>query len=201
MRLIRHIVPIVLLAVTLVSCGKRVISRADMAEIYAEILLTDQWITSNPGQRHRADTSLVYAPILEKYGYTKEDYVRSVDKYMDDPERFSRILRTTGEILDERLKDLQLKKEELQKIEEFRKYLEQFVGDVHLDIDEYFPFMFKEPYVHYFDSVSVELDTLNIYRLKEIALSDTTFDGPRVVVTDTLEIGDSTEIIEEIHGN
>jgi hypothetical protein len=182
---------------TLVSCGQRVISRGDLAEIYAEMLLTDQWISSNPRVRHIADTSLVYAPILDKYGYTKEEYVRSIDKYMDDPERFSRILRTTGEILDEKLKDLQLRKEELQRIEEYMKYLKQFVGEVHLDIDEYFPFMFKEPYVHYFDSIAVDVDTLNIYHLKNIEISDTTFSGPRIMVRDTLSVGDSIQIIKE----
>ena len=54
-----------------VSCRKdeaEVIPRSKMAEIYAEMLVTDQWITTTPGIRMIADTSLVYEPILEKYG-------------------------------------------------------------------------------------------------------------------------------------
>ena len=78
----------------LISCGgdkEKVIPRSKLAEIYAEMFITDQWLGANPSLRRSADTSLVYAPILEKYGYTSADYRKSVDMYMDDPERFSRI--------------------------------------------------------------------------------------------------------------
>ena len=99
----------VLMCGIICSCGKddtKVIPRKKMARIYAEMLMTDQWITSTPGIRMIADTSLVYEPILEKYGYDSDDYRRSIDAYMDDPERFARILRTTGEILQERISEL-----------------------------------------------------------------------------------------------
>ena len=80
--------------------GPRVIPRSKLAKIYAEMFVTDQWIQSKPALRTIADTSLVYEPILERYGYDSEDYQYSIDRYMDDPERFSRILRSTAEILD-----------------------------------------------------------------------------------------------------
>ena len=117
-RIYRHIVLTALLAVTLFSsCNRdeeKVIPRSKLARIYAEMFLTDQWITNNPGMRQIADTSLVYEPILEKYGYTSADYRRTVDVYMDDPERFSRILRTTGEILNEKLTDLKRRQAQLE---------------------------------------------------------------------------------------
>ena len=50
------------------SCRKdetKVIPRGKLAKIYAEMLVTDQWITTTPGIRMIADTSLVYEPILE----------------------------------------------------------------------------------------------------------------------------------------
>ena len=82
---------IIILALAASSCsrGPRVIPRGKMARIYAEMLVTDQWINSTPSVKRMADTSLVYEPILEKYGYTTEDYRRSVEVYMDDPERYS----------------------------------------------------------------------------------------------------------------
>ena len=126
--LLKHILPL-LAALVLVSCGKdeaKVIPRKKMAEIYAEMLMTDQWISNTPGMRMIADTSLVYEPILEKYGYDNLDYIRSVDHYMNDPERFSRILRTSGELLDRRLKELKdlgiLSEEEFD--EKKKKYME-----------------------------------------------------------------------------
>ena len=41
------------------SCSKpKVISKGKLAEIYAEMLVMDQWIADNPGFRVQADTSL-----------------------------------------------------------------------------------------------------------------------------------------------
>ena len=51
----------------LASCGRdeaEVIPRDDMSRIYAEMLLTDQWVINTPNIRLIADTSLVYAPIF-----------------------------------------------------------------------------------------------------------------------------------------
>ena len=120
MKILRHIFPVILSVMFLCSCGERdgkVIPRGELAEIYAQMLLMDQWIVGTPGARQIADTTLVYEPILNEYGYTKADYRKSVDVYMNDPERFSRILRTTVEIFDEMLKDLEVRKAEHDRLE------------------------------------------------------------------------------------
>lgn len=185
----------------LFSCGFReakVISRKDMAQIYAEMLLTDQWIVTNPSMRRVADTSLVYEPILNRYGYTKEDYILSVNKYMDDPERYSRILRTTGEILDEKLSALNDRKEQLEKEAALRRALEEIRIEAEIDIAEYFPYLFDEPYVHYYDSVAVELDSMMVYRLRNVERTDTVFDGIKVIVKDTLAAGDSLALPDTV---
>ena len=185
----------------LFSCGFReakVISRKDMARIYAEMLLTDQWIVTNPSMRRVADTSLVYEPILNRYGYTKEDYILSVNKYMDDPERYSRILRTTGEILDETLSALNDRKEKLEKEAALRRALEEIRIEAEIDIAEYFPYLFDQPYVHYYDSVAVELDSMMVYRLRNVERTDTVFDGIKVIVKDTLAAGDSLALPDTV---
>ena len=104
-----------------------------MSRLYAEMMLTDQWILETPNARLIADTSLVYAPILEKYGYDAADYRKSVDHYMDDPERFAKILKGTGAILDARLAELELKKEELERLKKIRQEVEKFRPDVKWD--------------------------------------------------------------------
>ena len=132
MKILKLIFPVVVAIILFSSCSSeegKVISRRDMAEIYAEMLLTDQWITSRPELRKKVDTSLVYEPILNKYGYTTRDYIHTMDKYMDDPERYSRILRSTGVILDSKLQELQVKREELQRLEEIRKRLDKVRAD------------------------------------------------------------------------
>ena len=186
----------------LISCGgdkEKVIPRAKLAEIYAEMFITDQWLGANPSLRRSADTSLVYAPILEKYGYTSADYRKSVDKYMDDPERFSRILRTSAEILEKKLEDLQKRKQEIDHIKALELLLHQLKYEADFRPEEFFPYLFDEPYVHYYDSLDVKPDSvLQIYRLNNIDRADTLFDGVRIIVKDTLALKDSAEIMEEV---
>lgn len=196
----RHILMLMVFALSLVSCSDkegRVIPRAKLAEIYAEMFVTDQWVLSTPAVRRCADTSLVYEPILEKYGYTSADYRKSVEVYMDDPERFSRILRSTVGILDKRLVALNKKKDELDRLKALEKYLEQLRYESDFKAEEFFPYLFDEPYVHYYDSLTVEPDSaLMIYRLRNIERTDTLFDGIRVIALDTLKVADTLDIIE-----
>lgn len=169
------------------SKGPRVIPRGKMARIYAEMLVTDQWINVTPSVKRLADTSMVYEPILEKYGYTSEDYRRSVDVYMDDPERFSRILRSTTEILDKRIAELKSLKAQQEDLEN-----NKFVITTDFKAEDYFPFLSSEPYVHYYDSLSVEYDTAGFYRFSSIERADTVYDRLEMVVrADTLAVSDS----------
>ncbi|MBQ8812352.1 MAG: DUF4296 domain-containing protein [Bacteroidales bacterium] len=192
---LRHILTGIVLSVCIfASCGRKeaeVIPRSKLAKIYAEMLVTDQWITSTPGVRMIADTSLVYEPILEKYGYTTEDYMLSVDEYMKDPERFSRILRTTAEILEKKIKQLEKQQQDLARKAALPKIIADFKPE------EFFPYMFDEPYVHYYDSLTFEPDSASwIYRLIPIERADTIYDCLRMVVLDSIPALDSVQILE-----
>ena len=59
----------------------------------ADILIQDQQIKQDRELKKQADTSLVYEGIFEDYGYTTDDYLYSVQHYLRDPERFSRVFR------------------------------------------------------------------------------------------------------------
>lgn len=197
MKVIRHILAVSICVLSLVCCGKdegKVIPRNKMAEIYAEMFLTDQWLNTR-ALRKMADTSLVYEPILQKYGYSSKDYRKTVDVYLDDPERFARILRTTGEILDERLAELNDTKDRMAREAALRRRLAEMKIVVDIPIEEFFPYLFDEPYVHYYDSLAVEPDTMLVYRLKNIESLDTLYDGLHMIIRDTLEVKD-TIIVE-----
>lgn len=172
------------------------IPRDKLARIYAEMLVTDQWIAETPNVRRIADTSLVYEPILEKYGYDSDDYRRSVDYYMDDPERFARIFRETDDILDLRINDLTRKKNELEQLEKKKKFLEKFRKE--LNLDEYFPYLHGKPYVCFYDSLSVAMDDFNVYRLEPVETADTLFDGIRIVIpeADTLSTAAPSDTVK-----
>lgn len=88
------ILAIAFLLVLALGCARtgRVIPEEKFSDIYAEMLLADQWISSNLKARRVADTTLFYAPILEKYGYDVLDYDASVRHYMKKPADFAAIL-------------------------------------------------------------------------------------------------------------
>lgn len=185
-----------------VSCGKNgadVIPRSKLAHIYAEMLITDQWILSTPNVRTIADTTLVYEPILEKYGYDSEDYLKSVDVYMDDPERYAKIFREASELLDKRLGELRAKKREIEKAEARRKEMEKYRTD--FKPEEFFPYMSDEPYVHYYDSVAFVPDSLkNIYRINPIERADTIYDRLEMIIlkADTLAVSDTLIVTDTL---
>ncbi|MBR3075623.1 MAG: DUF4296 domain-containing protein [Bacteroidales bacterium] len=124
----RHIVFAVLLTLLLCSCGgrPRIIPRSTMTDIYAEMLLADQWLADHPSHRKDLDTLLFYDPIFRRYGYTFEDYDASVQHYLKDPEKFSRVFRDATAMLRKRSAHYQKKADELQRIKDFNAGIKGF---------------------------------------------------------------------------
>ena len=165
------------------------IPRSKLAKIYAEMFVTDQWIQSKPGLRTIADTSLVYEPILQKYGYDSDDYQYSIDRYMDDPERFSRILRSTAEILDKEINALRKDQEQIKQEQERRREAIEYAVEMFYSLDE---LISSEGLKNCADSLEAEWDTLiNTYRIRRVYRTDTIFQGPRIIVNDTIAVADS----------
>ena len=93
----------VLLAVLAMLCGcgrrSRVIPADKLSRIYQDFYLADQWVRDNPSGRKAADTTLIFDPILRRYGYTFEDYDRTVHYYLDHTEEYSKLLDRAAERL------------------------------------------------------------------------------------------------------
>ena len=183
-----HIIAACAVLFSLVGCSfnrTKVIPRGEMAEIYAEMLMADQWIIENSRTRTQADTSLVYEPIFQRYGYDTEDYRASVAHYMKDPERYSRILRETAEILDARILELK----ELKRIEDRRKSI------VPYKIDRFRLYYVRsvEGLWEHGDSVSVEVDSLvPVLEMHLHETSDTLYKGLEMIIkTDSLSVKDT----------
>ncbi len=96
------------LSSVVVSCSGRgrVIPASKLSDIYAEMFLADQWLTSHYSERRVADTSLFYEPIFKKYGYTLKDYDASVHHYIEKPDDYAKILKTASLKLDDKAKYL-----------------------------------------------------------------------------------------------
>jgi hypothetical protein len=185
---VAHIIALCAVLSFLAGCscgGPRVIPRGKMAEIYADMLIADQWVLDNPGTRSKADTSLVYEPIFNSYGYTTEDYRASVGYYMKDPERYAKILRSTTDILDGKIATLQ----ELKRIEDRMKAMAPY------QIDPFRLYYTRsvERLWESGDSVSVEVDSLvPVLEMHLHETSDTLFDGPRVLLKSEIKAVDET---------
>lgn len=183
---------------SLASCGKkeRVIPREKMAEIYAEMYVLDQWLDENRSLRREADTSLVYAPVLDKYGYTYDDYLNSVNVYMKDPTRYSRILRRTSEILGSRLTELKVEKKAQEDALKESRRLDSLRNLIHLNVDSLMNSMVRTAPS---DSLVTVLDSLGFVDFRFVQTSDTTYDGPAMVIRrDTLAVvADSLTVLTD----
>ncbi len=182
----------------LASCVKkeRVIPKEKMSEIYAEMYVLDQWIDDNRSLRREADTSLVYAPVLERYGYTYDDYLNSVSAYMKDPTRYSRILRRTSEILNGRLAELKAEKKAREDALRESRRLDSLRNLVRLNVDSLMRVMSR---TNPSDSVTVTWDSLNCLVFKFVQATDTTYDGPAMIIrADSLDVAaDSLAVVSD----
>ena len=106
---IRHIFIILTAALLcLSSCREKesIIPKDIMSQIYYDIYMTDEAVDVNYGLRRMADTMRIYEPIFNKYGYTTEDYNRSVNFYLERPDKFEDVFEDTKTMLEKRKAEL-----------------------------------------------------------------------------------------------
>ena len=122
---------LLLVCVLLLSAGScarrsRVIPRNELADIYVEMFLADQWLKDHPEARRSADTMAFYAPIFQRYGYRFEDYDASVNHYLKDPARFSKVLTAASEKLKKRAQVLEREEDRIKALEAFEQRLKGY---------------------------------------------------------------------------
>ena len=114
-----------LLLLSLGACARkaRVIPDNKLADIYAEMFLADQWLSTNYSYRRVADTTLFYEPIFEKYGYNLADFNESMRYYVKKPDKYAKILKTAGLKLDAQAKRLKKVEDYYNNREKFSPYI------------------------------------------------------------------------------
>ena len=96
----------VLCCMWLCSCDAP-ISRDRLAEIMIEMYMFEQHIQTRPHLSPISDTTLVYASILQKYGYSVNDYQRSLAHHLKRPDKFKKTLIPHRDQMLERKYELQ----------------------------------------------------------------------------------------------
>lgn len=95
----------ILAAVALTLCGAcsgiggPAIGEKDMSRIISDVYLVDQWSKIDDAAGMRADTTLLYNGVFEKYGYTLEDYATSMEYYIRHWKTYLKVLESAHRIL------------------------------------------------------------------------------------------------------
>ena len=202
-RLFQHIFSLLVLSMislSLYSCREDgIIDEDDLSQIYAEMLLTDQWINNTPGVRLIADTSLVYEPILRKYGYTSEDYRKSVEFYLKDADDYADIMGGTIDILNDRLKELKKQKELIQGDKDREAFIKKVAKGIRLDIAWLFVERVKNERYGMIDSLSVEWDTVGYYyKMVPVQWAERKQNPDSLAVMDSLHVADSLTVVDSL---
>lgn len=124
MRRAAHIVVLAVMLAVLCACGhrSRVIPEKKLIRIYHDMFLADQWVRDHPDARAAADTTLLFDPIFARYGYSFEDYDRTVQYYLDHIDEYYKLLnraerqlREEGDALQQEADRLAAREVELSK--------------------------------------------------------------------------------------
>lgn len=92
------------------------ISEKNMVGIVKEIYLADQYIDQTPDIMAQTDTLRVYPAIIEKYGYTVEDYENSLRYYLQKDDIYLKILAKAKDELSEVADELDRQIAEIERI-------------------------------------------------------------------------------------
>ncbi len=125
MKTLIRIAAVMLLLLAFAGCrkGPKIIPQKDFGDLYAELLLADQWVKLHPSEKKNADTTFVYAEILRKHGYTDEQVVASMKYYLRDPLRYKRAMDVTVARLEKHYNEVEAELSVQRRIRDFlREY-------------------------------------------------------------------------------
>lgn len=133
MKLVRNIIFIVTAIFLMTSCNNdAVIPRDTMSDIYYDIYIADQLFTQSSEYKDLNDSTNLYVAIINKYGFTEEDYQKSLDFYMIRPDKFEKIFIKTKKKLEKRKVELERQLAAEEKVVQhwgFLDSLEMFTSD------------------------------------------------------------------------
>lgn len=167
---------IVMMAVACGSKQGKVIPRGRFAQLYASLFEADAWLEYHSSSRFQADTTNFYYPILKSYGYTVEDYRRSLDYYLGDLNRFQKIIEESTQIL-------QKKVDELQAVVDSDNRIQEYIRTGKSAVRKQVMFDTLIAKAGFTDRVDISMDEFGRYVFNKVQ-EDTSFFGPRLVLAD-----------------
>ena len=89
------------------SCHRAPIPLDTLTIIIAEMLTVEQRIQEVPNLSSMADTSLVYLALLQKYGYSTNDLLYSMNRFAREPEKLKKALRHQLDLMNAQKKAME----------------------------------------------------------------------------------------------
>lgn len=92
-RMRRYTIILLAAALLLTGCSQKgIIPARKMKAILYDMYLVDAQISMDSDFMAKADTTSVYGAVFAEYGYTPEDFSRSLDYYLEKPVQFKEMI-------------------------------------------------------------------------------------------------------------
>lgn len=196
-RLLIMVLPLAMAGFLAMSCshGAKVIPTGKMEMIYREMFLADEWLRSYPEKRQMADTTWFYEPVFEKYGYTYDDYVNTVDNLLNDPERFAELLGRVARKLES---DAARKRAQIEHKEQLRFKADSIAELMRSGvIRDYFLYGDLFRTVSMTDTIHMSVNDDGSY-YPEPVIIDTMYKGPVMILRDSLGTAQDTASVSTL---
>ena len=107
------------------ACSRKpkILRQDAFGDLYADMLLADEWVKLHPEMRRDADTMLVYAEAFKRHGVSPEDVRASLEYYLQDPLRYSRAMAVTLKSLEQHAKVI---RDEIERTTDIRVFQQRF---------------------------------------------------------------------------
>jgi len=115
------LIPLLLLLAAACHRGPKILRPKEFADLYADMILADEWVRLHPELRRSADTMLVYAEAFERHGVTSADVKANLEYYLRDPLRYSRVMDATLRRLEGHEKKIKDELDRVMDIDGFRR--------------------------------------------------------------------------------
>ncbi len=91
---------LLLVIISLTSCDRNLIPQRKMPEIIARLHLADRYVNSNYRLVLKADTTKIYESVLNRYGYTGDQFIYTIDYYLTRPVKLMEFYKEAKQLLE-----------------------------------------------------------------------------------------------------
>lgn len=101
--IMKHLTAFIVSLLLFASCNQGLIPRGKMSKIIADIYLSDKYLNSTMDMVSVADSTLLYEPIFNSYGYNTDDFLRTIAYYVERPAKLKSVYLKAQESLQNEL--------------------------------------------------------------------------------------------------